>query len=288
MASVPEKIIEQRGEVASFGGSTLVQNIHKADKAIAKMEFTEKFFDRSRSEFRLKNRVHAFSADWKNLRQISAEMQRKRDALKEAKFRYAKQVKEIEIKRAEIEIKREELFDTSSVSKDAKVRAEISLIEVEIDEIESQLQAGVPKIEGALKEILTLETMHDTLTKRIAESLGKAPEDIDENDFERCEARSHIKHAVVQAVRECRATGRIGTGVQEYLEQCGVCPATVIKDIAQYLKLEKESNPLGTEVLHNFLEQTADKYEDQAQAQTERLGFTAGHDKAIAFTRGEE
>lgn len=281
---LPE-IMRTKGEVASFGGNTLAVNMEKANTAIAKMEYTERIWDRSRSQFVLKNLVHSFPSDWKNLRQISAEMQRKRDALREAKYSYTKKLQEAEIKKCDIEILEEQLTEDKSQGERNKIHAQINMLQLEISEIESGAEASVPKIEGALKEVLTLEKMHDTLTKRIADTEGIKVDELTEEVFEKHEARSHIKYALIQAIREVRATGRINTGVQEYMEQCGINITHAMKDILTFLKSEGEVDDESTKLLYKFLDMMAKKYEKCADVQAELTGFDAGFDKQIAYNK---
>jgi chromosome segregation ATPase len=266
---VPD-IIRTKGNVQSFGGSKLVANLEKAETAIAKMNYTERIWDRSRSQWALKHLVHSYSSDWKNLRQVSAEMQRKRDALREAKYNYAKKLQEAEIKQAEIEIYQEQLSEgTLSAAEGKKIMAEIRLLEIEIAEIHDGANAGVPKIEGAMKEILTLEKLHDQLLSRMKE--------IGEEEYEKEEAINHMKHAIDQAIREVRANGRIGTGVQEYLQQCGVNCSAILKDIITYLNGNEEGNEadygLTSEAHYQLIDLLADKYKDCPLKQAEILGF---------------
>ena len=73
-------------EHKSYGGKSLVENLHNADLAAKKVQYTERIWDRSRSQFMIKNLTCSQADDWTRLRQISAEMCRKRQALSEAKF----------------------------------------------------------------------------------------------------------------------------------------------------------------------------------------------------------
>lgn len=266
-------IITNKGNVQSFGGQSLVENLDRANKAIAKLEYTERIWDRSRSQWALKHLVHSFSSDWKNLRQISAELQRKRDAIREAKFGYAKKLQEVEIKKAKILILQNKpaLTHAEVAFRDSK----IGLLEIEIAEILSNAEAGVVKIEGALKEILTLEEMHDQLVIRMG--------DITEEEYEKQEAISHMKHAVDQAIRDVRAQGRIGQGVQEYLQQCGINVSAVFKDIVDMLKQENETQDLTTNIQYTFLEAIAIKYSNCAVHQAMILGFSPDAQQTISY-----
>ena len=275
--TVPD-IIRQKGNVPSFGGKKLVANLKDTEKAIAKMNYTERIWDRSRSQWALKHLVHSYSSDWKNLRQVSAEMQRKRDALREAKYNYAKKLQEAEIKRAEIEEIREQMdsgLETLTPAKIRKMSAEIRLLEIEIFEIEDGANAGIPKIEGAMKEIKTLEKIHDQLTERMKE--------IGEEEFEKEEAISHMKHALDQAIREVRAFGRINTGVQEYLQQCGLNCSMVLEDINKFIAADQQVDDKSTTLHYSFLNTLADKYKDCAVVQAEILGFDEDPIKEITY-----
>ena len=83
----------------SYGGKTLQENLENAEKAIAKVQYTERIWDRSRSQWMLKFLTCSNADGWLRLRQLSAEMNRKRMALSEAKFGYMKKLTEAKIKR---------------------------------------------------------------------------------------------------------------------------------------------------------------------------------------------
>ena len=65
----------------SYGGNTLEQNLANADQAIASVQYTERIFDRSRSQWMLKFLTCSNADGWLRMRQISAEMSKKRTAL---------------------------------------------------------------------------------------------------------------------------------------------------------------------------------------------------------------
>ena len=77
-------------EAKSYGGNSLAVNIEKAETAIANVQYTERIWDRSRSQWMLKHLTCSQADGWLRLRQIGAEMCRKRQALNEAKFGYLK------------------------------------------------------------------------------------------------------------------------------------------------------------------------------------------------------
>ena len=232
----------------SYGGNSLATNIENAELAIANVQYTERIWDRSRSQWMLKHLTCSQADGWLRLRQIGAEMSRKRMALNEAKFGYLK-------KKMKIGVKREEMDKASP--------ANYRLLEVEIMELESQMQEVMVKVEGALKEVQTLSGMHDSLKEHLGE--------ISEEEFEKAQTKGHIKRAMQQSIREVRECGRIKTGNQEYLEQSGVCVTHAFGLITDYLEQEKKAK--NTTLLHSFLDAVAEELEPVANLQLEIFGF---------------
>ena len=81
----------------SYGGNTLATNFSNAQKAIDKVRYTEKIWDRSRSQWMLKFLTCSNADGGLRMRQSSAEMDRKRTALTGAKFTYLKHLTEAKI-----------------------------------------------------------------------------------------------------------------------------------------------------------------------------------------------
>lgn len=254
------KIKDLLPDSKSYGGNSLAVNIENAETSIANVQYTERIWDRSKSQWMLKHLTCSQADGWMRLRQIGAEMASKRRALNEAKFNYLK-------KQAEIEVKREDM-DTASP-------ANYRLLEIEILEIEAQLKDSLIVIEGALKEIQTLSDMHDSLV----ETLGE----INEEKFEKAQTKAHIKRAMQQAIREVRECGRIRTGNQEYLEQCGISATYALDVIINFLKLE-EKGVKNTSLLYDFLEKVADDLEPASDIQLEILGFDKEPNLNLTFT----
>ena len=245
----------------SYGGKTLQQNLENAQKAIAKVQYTEKIWDRSRSQWMLKFLTCSNADGWLRLRQISAEMNRKRMALSEAKFSYLKKL-------TEAKIKRDEMLEEENENKKL-------LLEIEAAEKDSHAAETLVKVEGALKEVECLAQMHDALKVKLG--------NITEEEFEKTQTRSHIKRAVMQSIREVKECGKIKTGNAEYLEQSGLCTTAILKDIFDFLEEESQSGVIDTSRLHKFLDTTADKYEGAAIQQAEWLGFDPHADKNLTY-----
>lgn len=235
----------------SYGGNTLEQNLANADQAIAKVQYTERIWDRSRSQFMLKFLTCSNADGWLRMRQISAEMNRKRTALNESKYGYMKRL-------AKAKIKRDEMADEENENKKL-------LLEIEAAEFESQATEILTKMEGALKEVEIFAQMHDELKEKLG--------DITEKEFEKAQAQSHIKRAVMQAVRDVKQFGKITVGNMEYIEQSGLSSSAIQREILAFIEQESKSGIEDTSMLHCFLDAIAEKYKDAINQQAEWLGF---------------
>ena len=236
----------------SYGGKTLQKNLENAEKAIAKVKYTEHIWDRSRSQWMLKFLTCSNADGWLRLRQVSAEMNGKRLALSGAKFSYMKKL-------TEAKIKREEMLKEKNKNKRL-------LLEIEASENESDAAEMLIKVEGALKEIETLGELHDALKERLGGN-------ITEEQFEKAQVKSHIKRVVMQSVRDVRESGRIKAGNAEYLEQTGLSTSAIEKEVSAFIHQESESGIGDTSLLHKFLDVIANKYEGAAIQQADWLGF---------------
>ena len=247
--------------INSYGGKSLQTNLKAADETIAKLNYTNKIWNKSGSQWMLKHLTCSQADGWLRLRQIGAEMSRKRMALNEAKFGYLK-------KKMKIGVKREEMDKASP--------ANYRLLEVEIMELESQMQEVMVKVEGALKEVQTLSGMHDSLKEHLGE--------ISEEEFEKAQTKGHIKRAMQQSIREVRECGRIKTGNQEYLEQVGVSVGYALTLIEEFLSQEKELKVTNTSLLYDFLDKVAEELEPVADLQLEIFGFDKDTDLSLTHT----
>ena len=246
----------------SYGDKSLIENLQNAEVAINNVKYTERIWDRSRSQFMLKYLTCSQADDWTRLRQVSAEMASKRMALNEAKFGYMEAVTKTKIKRQKLEeevdpLKRE-------------------LLEIQAARMESNNAELLIKVEGALKEIETLSSMHDQLKEAIG--------DVTEEQFEKAQVQSHIKRAMTQSIREIRERGAIGCGNQEYLEQVGVCVSSAKKEIMEFLAQEQSSGVANTSLLHSFVDDFANRYEPVAKQQADFLKFSSDADNLLTYT----
>jgi len=236
-------------EVKSFGGLTLAENAKKVDLAIANVAETERIWNRSHSQWTWRHINLSYAAPMKNLRQVSAEMTRKREALEEAKWNYMKN---------EIKLKQKE--DRLAKEKDS---LKAQLLEIDIAQLKSGMANGMKYVEGAMKDVLTLSNLYDDLKEKYS--------DYNEEDFEKEEARSHLKRSLVQCLRDVRQSGRITKGEQEYLEQIGVNPGKITLDMLAFLDYEQKIDDYTVRPMYEFLDDMCVKLLDQLKVDEVRM-----------------
>ena len=251
-------------EVKSFGGLTLAENAKKVDLAISNVTETERIWNRSHSQWTWRHINLSYAAPMKNIRQISAEMTRKREALEEAKWNYMKN---------EIKLKQKE--DRLAKEKDS---LKAQLLEIDIAQLKSGMANGMKYVEGAMKDVLTLSNLYDDLKEKYS--------DYNEEDFEKEEARSHLKRSLVQCLRDVRQSGRITKGEQEYLEQIGVNPGKITLDMLGFLDYEQKIDDYTVRPMYEFLEDMCVKLLDQLKVDDVRMqlqGLRNHHDDDAIF-----
>jgi len=240
---------ENLPNVKSFGGLTLAENAKKAELAILNCTETERIWNRSHSQWTWRHINLGYAAPFKNLRQISAEISSKREALEEAKWNWLKT-------QAKIEIKLEQIEKERSVARRA-------LLEIELAQMRAQSASGLKYVEGAMKDVITLSALYDEL---------KAPyENYTEEDFEREEAKSHLKRSLSQSLRDIRQSGRITKGELEYLEQIGVNPGKLEADMFEYLQFEKTGADYSVTAMYEFLDFMCVKLIDEFKVDETRM-----------------
>ena len=251
-------------EVKSFGGLTLAENAKKVDLAISNVTETERIWNRSHSQWTCRHINLSYASPMKNLRQISAEMTRKREALEEAKWNYMKN---------EIKLKQKE--DRLAKEKDS---LKAQLLEIDIAQLKSGMANGMKYVEGAMKDVLTLSNLYDDSKEKYS--------DYNEEDFEKEEARSHLKRSLVQCLRDVRQSGRITKGEQEYLEQIGVNPGKITLDMLGFLDYEQKIDDYTVRPMYEFLEDMCVKLLDQLKVDDVRMqlqGLRNHHDDDAIF-----
>lgn len=261
-------------ELKSFGGKSLAVNMGRVDKAIAETRELSQVYNRNHSAW-TRTYINLDNYDpWFNMRQVSAEISSRRAALTETKWRHIEN--ETEIKRLIIKLQKYEIhfkkLDTDSygivlnevivvdvvdgiqivINPDRQL-AELDAykIRTEIAKLQEGMLNGMSHIEGAMKEILILADLYEQLQKEL--------NNFNEADYEKHNARAHLRQAIAQSLRDVRGTNSISKGEQRFLEQIGVNPGRLQRELREFVEVEAQTDDMSITMLKNFIDMTTDQ-----------------------------
>lgn len=218
----------------------------------------------------------------RNLRQILAEVEKSRMALKEAYFKDEKRNIEIQMKLRDIELTDDPLKK--------------QLLEIEANELRSQAETSAIYVSGAIRSITNYMEQYNS----ILESLGNP--NFNEIDFEAEEERYHIQKAFEQGITAARShNGVIDEGNQIYFMQIGINGAMAQAEVSGYLQLENNiiQNALndikaGKEGLFpnhqltlNFLNDMSSKYAGCSTQYAKAKGMTGKISQVASLKEGD-
>ena len=239
---VPNAMVFGRGttgNLPSFGGRTLNENTQLVDQALANVGELENIWNHSHSQWAWKHINFSYHSPMKNMRQISAEIARKKSALNEAKWRQVKN-----------EAKIRKIEDELANSEDLDYWREVDL-KIKLAELKEGMVEGVKYIEGAMKDVMALNEIYEQLKGKVS--------NFNEHDVEKEETKSHLKRSIVQSIRDVRQYGCISKGEQEYVEQIGVNPMKLQKLIQKYVASEAEQEHWDNRELIAFVDQLTEE-----------------------------
>jgi hypothetical protein len=245
---VPMSMVFGRGTLAnteSFGGRSLAENTQKVDYALANVGELQNIWNHSHSQWTWKHLNLSYHAPYKNMRQIAAEITRKKSALNEAKWRHV----ETEMKIRKIEDELHKGNETGQLDYWREVELKIKLAKYR-----EGLAEGAVVIEGAMKDVLVLNDLYEQLKSKVS--------GFSEADFEKDETKTHLKRALVQCIRDVRQYGSITKGEQEYIEQIGVNPMKLQGLLKKYVEAEAKEEKWDISGLYEFVDKLADELTD--------------------------
>lgn len=194
---------------------------------------------------------------YRTLRQIMAQVAKKRSALKEALYKTEKK-----------RIKLQKLQDKLIEAEDLDAHE----IELQIWKVNSDIADSTTYIESALKELGAYQQRYYEVMKN-----HNIPENWDEEDFERAEIEHHIKAMFRNAIRD-RMQGTHNNGTMEYFEQFGINPVTAYACVDQYLndirRLINETG-MGADINaeYDFLDRMYETFKDEYKKAMKRVGL---------------
>lgn len=183
----------------------------------------------------------------RSLRQILAEINNVKMALEENYFILRKKKLELSRKQELIKVT-ENIFD-------------IGLLQIEIEEIQSNLENSKNYIEGAIRKIHAYIIQYKSILKNINKT------EITEQDFEEDESRYHVMTAFEQGLCAARSHGGIiDEGNHIYFYQIGISGTTAQWETSLFLQKEGESLVNGNVPTHkmtvDWLNEMGDKYKN--------------------------
>jgi hypothetical protein len=255
-----DKIVSKAGDVNSLTFRTI------DEKALTEISNWMPEVNRAVSAFSKQNSQTTTSlmtlnmidaGPYRTLRQILAQVEKKRAALKENIYK-------VELKK----LKHDELFEKIEQSEGiTKEKLILKQNKMAYDIIDSQTH-----IEAAIKELGALKRRYE----EICENKG-IPEQWDEADFEEAEIEHHIKSIFRNAIRD-RMQGSHNMGTMEYMEQFGINPISAYAMVDNYIMTIKKGiaetgRAPDINSHYEFYDKMYDTFKDAYKDAMKRLGL---------------
>jgi len=256
-----------KGELAntrSFGNLTLAENVERVNKALSTIQPIHRNFGKSQSDFQIRVlRIGSAASAQRALSDVSAEVQKKQDALEENKYKIMLE-----------QVETERLYKKLENEDDALERTEL---EIKISQSKSRLSRGMVAYEGAMKAVLSLKKTYDNLKKKC--------ENFTEADFEKAELKSHISRTLNQSLQDMRESGGgIGKGEQAYMYGIGLNVTKVRKKLLSFLQEENQQEGYSNISMIKFIDEFSDELIPHAQESIKYRGLDTEYDESIGYT----
>ena len=224
--------------------------VEKVKRFLPELEEKTRAFDRQNSQTTLAMMTLTMlngQSPYRMMRQIMAEVEKRKGALAEAQVNHAKTLKEI----GELES-----------SEDFVEQAEYRQKCVNITTMEQ-------KINGSFKDIACLIDAYNNIKE------SNAIEDWDEEAFEKEEKKHHVRRAFELMYRNIFQSGRASEAAIEYCQQFGIHPQVCMSEVSGYLqytaeRIQNQDYPHAND-LEEFLDEMAEKYQLNPDKTSERL-----------------
>ena len=226
--------------------------VERVKKALPAIDAHTRIFDRKNSQTTLQLMTLTMlggQSPLRMLRQVAAEVEKRKNALYEAQHNVAKKQEEIDV-----------LVEKQSPTPAEK--AEVIKLKHDVSQINN-------KANGSLKDIATLADAYDNIMSK------NDIEDWDEEDFENEEKGHHVRRGFEMLYRNLVEYSRAKEATLEYMQQYGVHAQMAIAEVSGYInfvnELLKEKRILDSSHLENFLDEMRDKYVNNADKVSSRL-----------------
>ena len=227
----------------------LVERVKKALPAIDKHT---RIFDRQNSQTTIQLMTLTMlggSSPLRMLRQVTAEVEKRKNALYDAQHTVAKTQEEIDALE-----KKEKLTSAE--------KAELIQLKYSVNQINN-------KANGSLKDIATLADAYENIMS------NNNMKDWDEEDFENEEKKHHVRRGFEMLYRNMVEYGRAKEATLEYMQQYGVHAQMALAEMSGYINyvdtIIKDKEVIDASHLENFLDKMRDKYVNNADIVSSRL-----------------
>jgi len=182
------------------------------------------------------------SGPWRRLRQCGAEIDKRKMALAENQFNVRRKLADIELKKAQLDALHTELIDAELASSAEvqstndkhrpvyEIKHEITMLEIDLEEINNQLYETRRHGEGAMKDIAAIADAYEQI--RVANGI---PENWDEEDYQKGEMADLVMEALELAFADMIERRSLSRSAINYLIQLGIHPFAATKLIERYL-----------------------------------------------------
>ena len=240
----------------------LATQVSKALSQLTEVQPLFKIWNRSHSDlaWNLMNLNH--QSDSRNLRQIGAELKRKRDALVETNYSYKENLINAEI-------------HEEDAAKATGAQRSKSLLLAEKERALATMKHEA--ILGCTKDVNVLKSSYDKIMATIVKKYGK----FDEEVFETEEKEHWIRTFYILAMRDVRECKIIRSGAQRDLEQLGIDPNEALHEINNFLsfvnKSLAEGKTIGSGVQESFLDGIVSRHLHKIDKLLESRGSDKSH-----------
>lgn len=229
--------------------------VAKVNEFLPELDSKTKYFDRNNTQTTLSMMSITMlngQSPMRMMRQVMAEVEKRKLALAEAQVNHAEKLEEIK--------KLEQQIDEDPDNN--VLQAKLRLAYVSITTLES-------KINGSFKDIATLIDSYNAIKEK------NGIDEWDEEAFEREEKRHHVRRGFELMYRNLMDGGRASTATIEYMQQYGIHPQLGLAEVQAYLNYAtdqlRDNVKLHSNDLEEFLDQMADKYYEAADITSERI-----------------
>lgn len=220
----------------------------------------------------------ADASPYRAIRQCLSQIENKRNAIKENRFKILRDKVTLEKLYEEIG----KLYEDPEADK-----YDIQLKEIELEELNTKIADSMLYVEGALKELASFQSSYQQICRN-----NDIPQNWDEEHLEKAEVRHHLRMAFLHAYRDIMANGRLGMGTLEYLQQFGVHPHVADSIVKGYIQSTYKKTAAGEKVdyedLEKFLDVVEEHFKDAYKGVLKRIGLDSLYENWYMYEEDEE